>query len=68
MLHTAVLSDHVCRCHVSDVITFFSSKKVLIWLSVSKAELYLDKSGPKERSIACPNIHRLCYDLGPKPS
>jgi hypothetical protein len=34
MLHTAILSDHVCRCHVSDVITFFASKKVLIWPSV----------------------------------
>lgn len=29
MLHTAVLSDHVCRCHVSDVITFSPRKRCL---------------------------------------
>ena len=68
MLHLALLSNHVCRCHVSDVITTSSPRKGANQVVVPKTELHVDKSGPEERSIACPDIHRLCYDLGPKPS
>ena len=69
MLHATFLSDNVCRCHVSAVIVMFLYlENVLIKVVVCKTELYLDQSGPEERSIARPNIRRLCDDLGAKPS
>lgn len=70
MLHTAFLSDNVRRCNVSVVVSMvLASERLLIKAALfGKAELYLDKPGSEERSIACSDIHRLCYDLGPKPS
>lgn len=69
MLYTAFLSDNVRRCNVSRCQHGLDSRNKLLIRSLvrQKSELYLDKSGPEERSVACSNIHRLCYDLGAEP-